>query len=120
VDDDLVSSRALVTTLARGDVKATAFSDPFQALQQLRSSTYDVVLLDINLPGMSGISLCEQMRQLPLHQHTPVIFMTSYSEFGAKAHSLLARGDDLISKPVMPIDLTVRVIAHVVERGFAQ
>lgn len=119
VDDDLVSSRALVTTLARGDVRATAFSDPLQALQDLRSHSYHVVLLDINLPSMSGISLCEQLRQIPMHQSTPVIFMTSYPEFGPKTHAILARGDDLIGKPVMPIDLTVRVLARIVERRLA-
>jgi CheY-like chemotaxis protein len=120
VDDDAVSARTLVTTLARGDVTAVAVADPFQALEKLRQTAFDIVLLDINLPGMSGLALGEQLRQLPLHRTTPLIFITSYSELGPQAHSILVRGDDLIGKPIMPIELTVRVMARIFERRLTQ
>jgi DNA-binding response OmpR family regulator len=116
VDDDAVSSRVLVTTLARADIVATSVPDPFQALDKLREHSYDVVLLDINLPGMSGLTLCEQMRKLRLHELTPVIFVTGHKEFEPRARSILNAGDDLISKPILPIELTVKVIAHVLNR----
>jgi CheY-like chemotaxis protein len=86
--------------------------EPFAALEKLRYVPYDLVLLDINLPGMDGIQLCEQMRGLPLHQNTPVVFMTSYLEFLPRAQAILRAGDDLIAKPILPIELTLKVIAH--------
>jgi CheY-like chemotaxis protein len=115
VDDDAVSSRALVMALGRVNLKATSVPDPFQALKRLRQNSYDVAILDINLPGMSGIALCEQMRKLPLHGKTPVIFVTKYTEFEPLARSILSAGDEIIGKPIMPIELTVKVIAHVLK-----
>jgi len=90
--------------------------DPFQALEKLRHNPYDVALLDIDLPGMSGISLCQEMRKLPMHTRTPVIFVTSYAEFEPQVRAILNGGDDLISKPIMPAELTVKVIAHLLKR----
>jgi DNA-binding response OmpR family regulator len=119
VDDDAVSTRALVMTLEHARVKASSVPDPFQARERLRQFSYDVVILDINLPGMSGLSLREEMRRLPLHEQTPVIFITSYREFEPQARDILSAGDDLIGKPIMPIELTVKVIAHLLERRLA-
>jgi CheY-like chemotaxis protein len=120
VDDDAVSNRALIGTLDRMQVKATGVADPVEALEKLRQNSYDAVLVDINLPNMSGFTLVEQMRKLPLHEQTPVIFITLYSEFEPRARSVLHSGDDLISKPVMPIELTVKVIAHVLKHRLAR
>jgi two-component system cell cycle response regulator DivK len=116
VEDDAVSSCALLMTLARANLAASGVPDPFKALEKLRKNSYDLVILDINLPGMSGLSLCEQMRKLPLHGKTPVIFVTSYAEFEPRARAILNAGDDLIGKPVMPVELTVKVIAHTLQR----
>jgi CheY-like chemotaxis protein len=113
VDDDVVSSRALVVTLERADIKATSVQDPFVALEKLKQHNYDLALIDINLPGISGFSVCEQLRQMPRHAKTPVIFITLYSEFEPRARSILNQGDDLISKPIMAIELSVKVIAHI-------
>jgi CheY-like chemotaxis protein len=119
VDDDAVSNRALVFALSRANITAKSLTDPVKALEKLRSTSYDLVLLDINMPVMSGISVCEQMRALPMHKNTPVIFITSYAEFEKAARSVLGAGDDFISKPIMPIELTVKVTAHVLKRRMA-
>ena len=83
-------------TLARANLKAATVDDPVKALEKLRRNQYDMAILDINLPGMTGIALCERMRTLPNHDKTPVIFITSYSEFEPMARSVLKTGDDLI------------------------
>jgi CheY-like chemotaxis protein len=115
VEDDAVSSRALLLTLTRANLKATALPDPCKALERLRENQFDIVLLDINLPGMTGIALCEEMRKLARHAQTPVIFMTSYAEFEPRARSILKGGDDLIAKPIMPVELTVKVVAQLLK-----
>jgi CheY-like chemotaxis protein len=116
VDDDAVSNRALLFALGRYRLKAVSVLDPFSGLEKLRHHRYDVVLLDINLPGMDGIQMCERMRLLPLHDKTPVIFLTSYMEFEQRVRAILRGGDDLIAKPVLPIELTVKVIALTLKR----
>jgi DNA-binding response OmpR family regulator len=102
--------------LARSKLAGSVVSDPFKALEKLRHNAYDAVLLDINLPGMSGIALCEEMRKLPQHESTPAIFVTGCSEFEPGARAIFKAGDDLISKPIMPVELTVKVIAHLLRR----
>jgi len=111
VDDDAVSTRALAFALGRYKLKPVGVPDPIAALELLRRNSYDAVLLDINLPTMDGITLCQRMRELPSQRETPVIFFTSYMEFEPRARSILRNGDELIAKPVLPIELTVKVIA---------
>jgi CheY-like chemotaxis protein len=67
---------------------------------------------------MDGIALREQMRQLPLHGQTPAILITSYADFAERARSKLGSSDDLITKPILPIELAVKVTAHVLKRRF--
>jgi CheY-like chemotaxis protein len=120
VDDDVVSNRALMLALNRFRLAPLFLVDPYTALENLRNVTYDLVLLDINLPGMDGIQLCEQMRSLPLHENTPVVFMTSHPEFLPRAQAILRGGDDLIAKPILPVELTTKVIAHSLKRRVAR
>ena len=120
VDDDVVSNRALTMALTRFRLSPLFIVEPQAALEKLRYSHFDLVLLDINLPGMTGLQLCEQMRTLPLHQNTPVVFMTGHLEFLPLAQAVLRTGDDLIAKPILPIELTVKVIAHPLQRRAAR
>ena len=119
VDDDAVSSRAVVLALNRAKLQATTHANPFDALKSLEQTAYDLVLLDINMPGMDGITLCEKMRALPLHKRTPVIYVTGQTDFKTRARSLLSGGNDLISKPILPTELSVKTIAHLVKNGAA-
>jgi len=116
VDDDNVSKHTLMLSLARANLKTDAVGDALPALEKLRSNFYDVAILDINLPGMTGIALCQEMRKMPAHEKTPVIFITSYAEFEPLARSILKGGDELIGKPIMPVELTVKVIAQLLKR----
>lgn len=116
VDDDAVSNRATVMALIRASLAAKGVNDPMSALEKLRENNYDVLLVDINLPGMNGFTFCEQMRKLPHHKNTPVVFISSHSEFEPRARLVLGPDDDFIAKPIMPIELTVKVTAHVLKR----
>jgi len=117
VDDDAVSSRAVVFALGRAHLAAIGVADPFDALKRLEENSFGLVLLDINMPGMDGITLCEQMRRLPRHKKTPVIFVTSQADFKTRARSVLSGGNDLIAKPIMPTELCVKAITHLLRNG---
>ena len=117
VDDDAVSSRAAVLALGRAKLAATSVTDPFDGLKRLQENPYHLVLLDVNMPGLDGITLCDQMRGLPLHKKTPVIFVTSQTDFKTRARTLLSGANDLIAKPILPNELCVKVLAHLVKAG---
>jgi DNA-binding response OmpR family regulator len=65
---------------------------------------------------MSGFELCAKLRQLPQHKKTPVIFVTSLSDFDSRTHSTMAGGNDFISKPFLFIELTVKALTYVMRR----
>jgi CheY-like chemotaxis protein len=119
VDDDAVSNRALIFALSRANITAKSFTDPLKALEKLQQTSYDLVLLDINMPQMDGIKVCEKLRGMPQHKSTPVIFITSHAEFEKAARSVLGSGDDFIAKPILPMELTVKITAHVLKRRAA-
>ena len=115
VDDDAVSSRAVVLALGRAKLNAVSVTDPFDGLKQLQENSWHLVLLDVNMPGLDGIVLCDQIRSLPLHQTTPVIFVTSQADFKTRARSVLSGGNDLLAKPILPTELCVKVLSHLVK-----
>lgn len=69
----------------------------------------DVILLDINMPGMDGISLCKTIRE---HVTCPILFLTARIEEADRVAGLRAGGDDYIVKPFSLAELTARVEAH--------
>jgi CheY-like chemotaxis protein len=112
VDDDALSNRLVLSALAQAQLQATATQDPLKALEWLKAKKYDLVLLDIEMPGMDGFELCKRLRQLPGYRKTPVIYVTSHSDFESRAKGALSGGDDLIAKPVFPMELAVKSMAH--------
>ena len=119
VDDDAVSNLALTYALGRANAKATTVLDPFTALKKLEFESYEVVIFDVNLPGVSGISLYQRMREMPAYQNTPVIFITGHPETKGRATGVLRPEDDWINKPVLPVELAVKVVAYALKRRFA-
>ncbi|MDB6015580.1 MAG: response regulator containing a CheY-like receiver domain and an DNA-binding domain [Pedosphaera sp.] len=117
VDDDVVSNRALAQALGRAKLSATSEASPLAALTKLEQSAYDVVLMDITMPEMDGLVLCEKMRSLPLHKRTPVIFVTSHTDLKTRVQSILSGGNDFISKPISPAEVCVKVITCLLKTG---
>lgn len=90
------------------------------ALQQM-SNAVDLVILDIMLPGMSGLQVCEELRKT---SNVPILFLTAKSQEADKTHGLAAGADDYLAKPFSYAELIARVKAllrrYVVYRGKAQ
>jgi DNA-binding response OmpR family regulator len=112
VDDDTVSAHALVSALRKAHLVAIGVQDPVQAFDMLQEEIYSLVLLDIEMPGLDGFELCERLRSLPQYARTPIIFVTGHTEFDNRIHSVLSGGNDLIGKPVFPIELAVKAMTH--------
>ena len=110
VDDEPLSNRALVHALSRAHVKSASTDSSATALEMLTKNNYDLLLLDYMMPGMNGLELYQKLRALPQYQKTPVIFVTSQTDFKSRAAEILSRGDDIIIKPILPIELAVKSI----------
>lgn len=113
VDDDPLSLRAVTTAVERAGLRALGIDDPHVALKLLECTPFDMVISDVDMPGMNGFELCAKLRALPTHKNTPVIFVTALADFDSRALSVISGGNDLIAKPVMLMELAVKVVVFV-------
>ena len=79
--------------------------------EALKQTEYrpDIILLDINMPGMSGLEVCRRIRE---HVSCPILFLTARIEDADKVKGFAAGGDDYIVKPFSLVELEARVSAH--------
>jgi DNA-binding response OmpR family regulator len=115
VDDDPICNFTTVAAMRRAKLEAISTELPATALKLAQNERFRIVLLDINMPGLNGFELCKQIRLLPHHKRTPIIFVTSYSEFQNRAQAVLSGGDDLIAKPIFPLELVLKTIMCLLE-----
>ncbi len=116
VDDDPVSNRLVTWALATANLRARSTEDPVAGLQLLTQEQYDLILLDVEMPGMSGFEFCKRARTMPAYATVPIIYVTIHSEFEQRARGAMAGGDDLIAKPVLPTELAVKTTMHLLKR----
>jgi two-component system KDP operon response regulator KdpE len=108
VDDDPQIRRVMRTTLeARGNEVDEAGSGE-QALERARTEKYDLIILDINLPGKSGVETCREIRTLST---TPIIMLTVRDAGEDKIEALDAGAFDYVTKPFAMGELLARIRA---------
>ena len=113
VDDEAISRRAIVYALEKAKLKSVNVEEPEQALQLLSESDFDLIFLDVDMPGMTGFELCAKLRAMPHLKKTPVVFVTSMNDFDSRTNSTMAGGNDFIGKPFLFIELTVKALIYV-------
>lgn len=113
VDDEAISRRAIVYALEKARLKSINVDDSAQALQLMAENEFDLIFLDVDMPGLTGFELCAKLRLMPKHKKTPVIFVTSLNDFDSRTSSTMAGGNDFIAKPFLFIELTVKALTHV-------
>jgi len=113
VDDEILSRRAVTYALEKANLKAQSVEEPQVALNLATEQVFDLIFLDVQMPGMDGFELCTKVRALPNNKNTPIIFVTSLTDFKSRARSSLSGGTDLIAKPFMFIELSVKALTYV-------
>ncbi len=113
VDDEPISQRAVVYALEKAQLPSTSTADPNAALKLLTDTHFDLVFLDVDMPGMTGFELCTKLRAMPQYKKIPVVFVTALSDFDSRTSSMMAGGNDFIAKPFLFIELTVKALIHV-------
>lgn len=87
-------------------------SDAGQAYKLISENKPKLILLDVQLPGQNGLSICQQLKQNTDTQDIPVIFITGYAEEGFEEQAFDAGAADYIVKPLKPREVTARVETH--------
>ena len=110
VDDDLVARRALVGALQTSFKKPESAENGEAALALAMEKTFDVIFLDVVMPGMDGFEVCSRIRATAPNRATPVVFVTGRSDFSARAQMSRNGGDDLMEKPFLTSEITVKAL----------
>jgi CheY-like chemotaxis protein len=113
VEDEAISRHALIYALEKAKLTAVGVEAPAAAYDLLRKRSFDLVFLDVDMPGMNGFELCSELRKLPAHEKTPVVFVTGLNDFESRAKSTISGGNDLIAKPFLPLEVAVKALIYV-------
>jgi CheY-like chemotaxis protein len=110
VDDNAVCLTALSLALKKAFRQPDLAAEGIAALDLARQKKYDAIFLDIEMPGMDGFELCSKIREIHFNQTTPIVFVTSHSDFDSRAKATLVGGHDLIAKPYLSFEITVKAL----------
>ena len=105
VEDDTTINEMVARNLKMVGHKCTQVYDGKEGLEMIEKGDFDLVLLDVMLPGMSGFEIMEKTKDVP------VIFVTAKGELNDKLHGLSIGAEDYIVKPFEPKELVARVKA---------
>ncbi len=109
VEDDATTAAAMQSLLTQQHYIAEMSPDAEWAWQLLQQFEYDLIILDITLPKLDGISLCRQIRAQDIR--TPILIVSSHDQIQEKAIGLDAGADDYLVKPFHPDELFARIRA---------
>ena len=118
VEDDPAVRDVVEHALSREGMDTSTVGDGEAALERLRGSdTFDLVVLDVMLPGMDGVSVCRELRAGAAHNRdVPVVMLTARDDETSIVVGLEVGADDYITKPFSPRQLVSRVRAHLRRR----
>ena len=105
VDDDPLATGPLRQILAEKGYEVTTAENGDEALALLAREAFDLVLLDIAMPGLSGYEVCRRIRQSPTTPDLPVIFLTGRGQGKDVAEGAEAGSDLYLVKPVLATKL---------------
>lgn len=109
VDDKLENIRLLSSFLSTQQYQVRKAINGQSALMAARTITPDLILLDINMPGMNGYEVCEHLKREPELHAVPIIFLSASSDLGDKVRAFEVGGVDYITKPFQLEEVLVRV-----------
>ena len=116
VDDDPSIREILATQLGRLHYDTVTAADGEEAIAVFKSAKPDLVLMDVMMPRMDGLTSCQKIRSLEKGLRTPILFLTARDTRHDKLSSALSGGDDFITKPISLQELREHVeaaLAHV-------
>jgi len=109
VDDEPSMTRGLTTLLARRGMTVTAVNDPLQFWTVLAETKPNLILLDLEMPRISGTELCRVVRSDPRWSELPVIFLSGHTDQASVQRVFAAGADDYVGKPFVPAELMMRI-----------
>ena len=105
VEDDQTISKLIAASLSISGYESVPCFDGNEAVHMVRNEEFDLILLDIMLPGLDGLQVMEKIRETG----TPVIFLTAMGDVSDRVKGLKSGAEDYIVKPFEPLELLARI-----------
>lgn len=102
VDDARVIREMVKAVLTAEGHEVTTANDGVEALEEARKTRFDLVLTDINMPNMTGISLVSKLRNMPAYKYTPIVMITTENSDYKKSKSKSVGATGWLQKPFNP------------------
>lgn len=106
IEDDLELASILTQYLKQFNMEVTNYEEPFLALSSLKINKFDLVILDLTLPGMDGLDVCKRVVD---EFNIPIIISSARSDISDKVTALKLGADDYLPKPYDPRELEIRI-----------
>ena len=113
VDDDPAILAVLSTMLTPWGLKITTLSEPQQFWEVLVATSPHLILLDLEMPQVSGLDLCQVVRQDVQWGNLPILVVTAHTDAESLQQAFAAGADDFIAKPVLGPELVTRVLSRI-------
>jgi DNA-binding response OmpR family regulator len=113
VIDDEPDNRDLIEQILTDKFNVLGAADGEEGLRMARSELPDLILLDITMPKLDGIAVCEALRQNEATIHIPIIMLTAAIDVDARVKSFMTGADDFLSKPFKAKELVARVMSKI-------
>jgi len=111
VDDEPLSIRSVSETLAKHFTVFVATTGE-EALELVTSKPISIVLMDVDLPDLSGFEVCKRIKSRDESSALPVIFVSGYKDLIFEVQAFDAGGVDYLPKPIAPIRILLRIGVH--------
>jgi DNA-binding response OmpR family regulator len=107
--DDESSSIEVMTTMLESTMTVFVAETAEDGYNLLKLHDFDVILLDVDLPDISGFDLCKKIKSEKKFANIPVIFISGYKDLIFEIQAFEAGGVDYLSKPISPVKMLIRM-----------
>jgi len=107
IEDDTIICQNIVFFLSQEGFNVKYTLSSVNALKTLEDDIFDLIILDINMPKISGFEICNEFRKL--NQVTPILMLTAYDEIEDKIKGFALGADDYLTKPFFMEELSLRI-----------
>lgn len=109
IEDDLELAEILSEFLEQFDMSVTIADEPYIGISTLDTKKFDLVILDLTLPGLDGLEVCKEIRK---NHQIPIIISSARHDITDKVTALDSGADDYLPKPYDPQELKARIMSH--------
>lgn len=120
VDDDPLIAVTLTSCLTSQGVQLTSLEDPTQFWETLNHIQPHLLILDVNMPEINGLQLCQTIRNDPDWNWLPVLFLTAQTDSQTAQEIFRVGADDFMTKPIVPFEVSIRVFNRLRRSQFQQ